>query len=121
MGSSKAGRRPRRQFSEEFKEYCGSRYQDFFQVQLCEIPDAGSEVCTTVLSNTVDSLCGGVTASDVGFDKGGVYNTGWRSVTAPLTSFIGKKVRVKLSAGDVGDSIYDTAILLDNVRVVKAP
>ena len=108
-------------YSEEFKEYCGSIYQDFFRVQLCEVPDTGAEVCTTVLSNTVDSLCGIVTASDVSFDRGGVFNTAITPLSAPLASYVGKKVRIKLSAGDVGDSIYDTAILLDNIRVTKTP
>ena len=55
-------------------------------------------------------------SSDVSFDKGGVYNTGWQSKEVDVTSLAGQSGELIFSAGDVGDSIYDTAILIDNVR-----
>jgi len=94
-------------FSEEFLEFCGSIYQDYFTVSL---------LGTTVQYNDVDSLCGSVFSSDVSFDKGGVYNTGWQSKEVDVTSLAGQSGELIFSAGDVGDSIYDTAILIDNVR-----
>jgi hypothetical protein len=66
----------------------------------------------------VDSLCGSVSSSDVSFDKGGVYNTGWQSQSVDVTAQVGQSGSLTFSAGDVGDSIYDTAILIDNVRFV---
>ncbi len=96
-------------FSEEFLEWCGSQYQDFFSVNLFG---------TSLQYNNVDSLCGSVSSSDVSFDKGGVYNTGWQSQSVDVTAQVGQSGSLTFSAGDVGDSIYDTAILIDNVRFV---
>lgn len=94
-------------FSEEFLEFCNSQYQDYFTVTL---------LGTTLQNNTVDSLCGSVFASDVSFDRGDVYNTGWQSKEIDVTDLEGESGEIIFSAGDVGDSIYDTAILIDNVR-----
>jgi len=94
-------------FSEEFLEYCGSQYQDYFTVTL---------LGTILQNNTVDSLCGSVFASDVSFDRGDVYNTGWQSKEIDVTALEGESGEIIFSAGDVGDSIYDTAILIDKVR-----
>jgi len=96
-------------FSEEFKEYCGSIYQDFFSVDL---------IGQNLQYNDVDSLCSSVSASDVSFDRGGVYDTGWQSKSIDVTTLAGTSGLLIFSAGDVGDSIYDTAILIDNVRFV---
>jgi hypothetical protein len=107
--------------SEEFKEFCNTIYQDFFEVKVCEIPDGGgAEVCAFALSTNIDALCGGVFQADVGFDNGDVYATGWRQLSFPLAAYVGKKVRIRLIAGDQGDSIYDSAILVDNITVTKA-
>ena len=105
-------------YSEEFLTFCNSQFQDFFAVKLYEL-DANGQVIntTTLLNRTIDSLCGSVTPSDVVFDKGDVYNTGWLNSSFSLTAFQGKHVILEFSAGDVGDSIYDTAILIDDVKV----
>jgi hypothetical protein len=100
-------------FSEEFLEFCGSRYQDFFDVVV--VIDG---VETNLMHQWVDNLCGSVTPSDVSFDIGGVYDTGWRSVSLSLPAVeAGQSLLISFRAGDVGDSIFDTAILIDNVRL----
>jgi hypothetical protein len=43
--------------------------------------------------------------------------TGWDMLSFDITAFRGQTVTLVLSAGDVGDSIYDTAILLDLISV----
>jgi hypothetical protein len=51
------------------------------------------------------------------FDRGGVYGTGWQSANFNIAAYRGKKITLILSAGDVGDSIFDTAILLDECKL----
>jgi len=96
-------------FSEEFLEFCGSICQDSFQVEF-----AGNVLQAT----TIDDLCGSVTPADVSFDKGGVYSTGWRTQTVDVTAFAGTSGMLSFAAHDVGDSIFDSAILIDHVQLV---
>lgn len=109
-------------FSEEFLEYCDSKYQDYFEVEICEMDGTSSEpdesACTTHFRKIIDELCSDVSPVDVDFDKGDVYATGWQSgETIDLTQYQGKNIRLSFIAGDVGDSIYDSAILIDNIEI----
>ena len=110
-------------FSEEFKEYCNSQYQDAFVVSISvydEATDTWTE--TELFKRIVDDLCGSVSKSDVGFDRGDVYNTGWNTnQEIDVSAYVGKHLRLKFYATDVGDSIYDTAILVDNIVLTDAP
>lgn len=108
-------------FSEEFKEYCGSQYQDAFSVIICETNGSTASNCQTLFTRKVDDLCSAVTKSDVSFDQGDVYNTGWGSATVDVSAWAGKKVQLEFYSTDVGDSIYDSAILLDDIQVQEAP
>ena len=104
--------------SEEFIEYCGSIYQDYFTVMMSDTEDAGNYAI--LFSTHVDALCGDVFAVDFSFDQGDAYATGWRSATLPIPeSLKGRHVSLSFAASDVGDSIYDTAILLDEIKVVE--
>ena len=51
------------------------------------------------------------------FDKGGVYATGWQTATVDVTAMAGTSGMLSFAAHDVGDSIFDSAILIDGVRV----
>ena len=111
-------------FSEEFIEYCNSQYQDAFVVKISVYDDAtatwGAE--DVLFSRNVDSLCGSVSQSDVSFDRGGVYNTGWMiNEVLDVSAYAGKHLKIKFYATDIGDSIYDTAILFDNITITDAP
>ena len=57
---------------------------------------------------------------DVVFDVGDVYGSGWLSFSYDLSAFAGQIVTIRFAAGDVGDSAYDTAILLDDIQVGEA-
>src|SRR5262249_49879660 len=101
-------------FSEEFKEYCGSQYQDYFHVTF-----GGTDLQKT----TVDDLCydPGTTLVHVDglkFDVGDVWKTGWKSQSIDVTALAGTTDVLTFAAGDVGDSIYDTVILVDRMRLV---
>jgi len=139
-------------YSEEFKEFCNSTYQDTFQATISS-PMAND---TDIVSVNINSLCpegivpcnqsGGSSSnckactecgsywgddrdhlikSDVRFDKGGVWNTPWQMTTFDLKgkvfSFSNQSrpvpVTLKFIADDTGDSIYDTAILIDSIEI----
>lgn len=102
-------------FSEEFMEYCNSKFDDSFSVSICEV-DGNN--CAS-FSTRINILCnaGGLKKSDISFDQGGVYNTGWRSGSLDISSLAGKRVNLTIYSSDVGDSIYDTAILVDDITV----
>jgi len=118
--------------SEEFCEYIGSSYQDWFEVVL-KSEDFGEEI---LLSRSVDGIAAEFGASgptednpeglpgsltgvspDVVFDQGGVFMTGWQSESFSISSYRNKCVTLTLRSSDVGDSIYDTAILLDDIAI----
>lgn len=113
-------------YSEEFKEYCGSSYQDSFRAEL--VAAAGKK---TIVNAKVDDLCDkascgfssgcgsqykGLDPADVSFDQGGVFMTPWVKAEADVAPFVANgNVTLKLFATDVGDSVYDTVILVDKI------
>lgn len=48
------------------------------------------------------------------------YMTGWKTLTYDVSAFKGKTITLKLQTWDLGDRIYPTALLFDNVRLTKA-
>lgn len=104
--------------SAEFVEFCGSIFQDFFKVEI--ITDTGTHV---LFFRKVDDLCPSVFKTSLVFDQPDVWSTGWQSQSVDISAIAaanqGKSVTIRFSAGDVGDSIFDTAILLDKIRIVQ--
>ncbi len=111
-------------YSEEFKEWCGSVYQDTFEGKL-----EGDDGQITFVDASVDSLCppqecagcggqyDGLIQSDVSFDQGDCWMTHWRKAASNVMALAGKgAVTLRFFATDKGDSIYDTAILIDTVK-----
>ena len=122
-------------YSEEFKEWCGSQFQDTFEATISN--DVGQ---LTLVSAKVDDLCHyndgscascpdpgvgncecggqyvGLIPSDVSFDQGGVYNIQWQLAEKDITPLAGEgPVKLKFFSTDAGDSIYDTVILIDSI------
>ena len=117
-------------FSEEFPEWCGTRFDDAFRIDVCE--SGGSQGCTSVFDTSVNKLCatpGALERSDVSFDiqdpnpagridtGTGVSDTGWQSQVIAIGQYAGKRVDIRFFSTDRGDSIYDSAILLDDIRI----
>lgn len=109
-------------YSEEFKEYCGSSYQDAFTARL-EGNVNGKAASITVVNAKVDDLCDGgpqfkgLTPADVSFDQGGVFMTPWVAGNKDISPFSGNgSVLLSFFTTDVGDSIFDTAVLIDKVE-----
>lgn len=103
--------------SEELLEYVGSIYQDYFKVTIIDSEDYE----TTVFYVDVDEIDADygpyLVSPDIVFDVGDVYATGWNTYTYSLSSWANEIVTIRFSAGDVGDSAFDTAILLDEIAV----
>jgi len=115
-----------RLYSEEFKEWCGSIYQDKFRAWL-ELP-GGDEL--DLANYGIDDLCppesctgcgsfyNGLEQSDVDFDIGGVWNTPWNH--SDVSIFVPQDgdgiVTLHLTVTDLGDSIYNTLLLVDKVQ-----
>jgi hypothetical protein len=63
----------------------------------------------------------------VGYGTGGndctVWSTGWQLQSIDISGIAAanqnKPVTIRFSAGDVGDSIFDSAILLDAIKITK--
>ncbi len=112
--------------SEEFKEFCGTQYQDPFTAAL-----KGNAGNITMVDVTVDSLCPssscmgcgddyvGVYESDIDFDQGDAWCTRWQKSKTNVSALAtqGKPVDLQFFVTDEGDSIYDTVILVDDVRL----
>jgi hypothetical protein len=105
-------------FSEEFLEFCGSIFQDFFNITLYELDSNGMPVNSHLLFHRqIDDLCCCVTLSDVHFDQDGAYTTGWLTSNLDVSAYAGEHVTIEFSTGNQGDNIYATAVLLDRISV----
>lgn len=100
--------------SEEFMEYVGSKYQDYLRIS---IKEGGT---TNVLFNkAIDQFASQYSLVKVSpsivFDQGDVYMTGWQYSTFDISSYQGKTITLSIETGDIGDSVYDSATLLDEI------
>jgi len=114
-------------YSEEFMSWCGSQFQDTFEASLesangaLQATDVNvDDICP--LSECVG--CGGLyplELSDVHFDQGEAYRMKeWTKTEVSLlgTPFPGGgPVTLRLFATDKGDSIFDSVILVDDVKI----
>ncbi len=105
-------------FSEELMEYCASQFQDTFTMSL-----QFAAVPKTVFAVKVDDICNnvlynkGLTPADVKFDQGGVYMTTWLETTVAVPD-LATATAMTLAVSDVGDSIYDTVVLIDDIAFI---
>lgn len=102
--------------SEEFMEWVGSQFQDYLTFAV--VDSAG--VTHTIFHETIDSFVGyGLVdcTPPISFDQGDCYMTGWRQFLTDISAYRGQVVRLKINCGDVGDSRYDSAVLLDEITI----
>lgn len=102
--------------SEEFMEYVGSIYQDYLRITIID----GNQY-DVLFYMTVDDFAAQYSLISVSptivFDQGDVYMTGWMTSTFDISKYQGKTITLLIESGDVGDSIYDSATLLDEISV----
>ncbi len=102
--------------SEEPLEYVNSGYNDKVIIELLDkngktISQLGYESVNTSKWYLV---------KNIDFEGGDhtTYSTLWKEVVyEDLNKYVGEKVTLRIRIWDVGDSRYDTAVLIDNIRV----
>ena len=125
--------------SEELEEWCGPDhpFDDAFSVEL--VWDGGSE---TIFGIDIDMLCEGILLrTDLYFDQSGpncvptpgagyatggndckVFGTTWVRAVADISEIAnvinGDTVTLRFQVTDTGDSIFDTAVLIDDVEII---
>jgi len=102
--------------SEEFMEYVGSIYQDYLKISITE--GNNTEV---IFYKAIDHFAQQYNLTFVSpaivFDRGDVYMTGWQTSSFDISKYKGKTITLSIETGDIGDSIYDSATLLDEIKV----
>ena len=98
--------------SEEPMEYVGTKYNDSFGIQL----HRGNSVVVEKIYESINTS-NWIEVSGINFAGGDdtVFQTGWKSVTVDVSAYRGKIVTLSFIVYDVGDSIYDSACVIDNV------
>jgi len=101
--------------SEEPMEYLNSQYDDRMDVFLVV---NGQE--RKILSKGVNDSAWLPTPIAIDFAGGDstTYHTGWQTASIPLTDVTsGAQLVLRFNVTDIGDSSYDTAAIIDNIRV----
>ena len=100
--------------SEEPHEYVGSSYDDKFYAEL--VLENG-----TVIRLVEESVNKSTWYSVSGIDfEGGdntVYHTKWKTFNFDVSKYQNQRVTIRFVVYDVGDSSWDTAALIDNVKL----
>lgn len=98
--------------SEEPMEYVGSSYDDKFKVEIKH------DSTTQLLQESVNKSTW-YPVSGIDFDGGDIttYQTGWKTFNCDISGLQGKTVTLRFVVYDVGDSVYDTATLVDNIFI----
>ena len=100
--------------SEEPLEYVGSEFDDRFYSEI--VTESGAKY--TLASESVNTSTW-YKVQGIDFDGGDstAYETGWKYMIYDMSAFIGQFVTVRFVTYDVGDSLYDTAALIDSVAL----
>lgn len=103
--------------SEEPMEFVGSKYDDCFEVRLV---DKDTGVTHLILSSSINTATW-TPISAINFAGGDdtAYQTGWLTWDYDISGFKGKEVELVFIVYDKGDSLFDTAVMIDNVRFCR--
>lgn len=100
--------------SEEPTEWVGSSYDDSFRVQI-------SKGGNTVLDKRYESINTSEWKSVEGIDFAGgdstAFHTDWKTKEIDISEYAGKVITLSFVIYDVGDQIYDSACVIDNVML----
>ena len=100
--------------SEEPMEYVGSRYDDKFCAELYDTSGMINQLAFESVNTST-----WLPISGIDFDGGDrtTFHTGWETVSVDISQYAGKLLTIKFTVFDVGDSVYDTGVLIDNVKI----
>ena len=101
--------------SEEYPEYVGSQYNDVMQITL-HTPDGSREVAFEDVNNAnfepvSDIPCG---SGDCTWGQ-----TGWLEASIDVSEWAGTDDTLTITVHDVGDTIFDTVVLVDDISITK--
>lgn len=96
--------------SEEYPEYVGSQFNDFFSITVNGVEIARDQNGSAISVNNV-FFDGSLSTTGTFFDGRTALLTASYTIPSGVAA-----VDVVISIGDVGDGIYDSAALIDNVR-----
>jgi len=78
--------------------------------------DAEVRACVGTYQCGCGRYFAGLETSDVQFDQGGVWRTSWRQNRVDLTALAGRgPVTLRFAISDSGDSLFDSAVILDAI------
>ncbi|MDE6208051.1 MAG: hypothetical protein K2M73_00010 [Lachnospiraceae bacterium] len=101
--------------SEEPMEYVGSQFDDKFEIQILDSHD------NILYSEVVESVNTSIwyPISGIDFDGGDhtTYHTQWKTKSIDISEYQNELIKIKFMVYDVGDSIYDTAVIIDNINI----
>jgi len=99
--------------SEEPMEWVGTPHDDTFKASILE----GEEEEIIVLESI--NTCKWKKISGIDFNGGDntTYHTGWKSINFDISKYRGRIITLKFHVWDKGDTFYDTAVLIDNVKI----
>lgn len=102
--------------SEEPMEYVGSVYNDGFYVRITY----GNGSTFTQAIETVNTASW-YPVTGVNFDGGDntIYQTRWRTGAIDISKYKNQNIKVEFLVCDVGDSAFDSAVVIDNIECIK--
>ncbi len=101
--------------SEEPSEYVNTEFDDKFVAEIISLEEGNT--IQIAMESVNDSEW--FTISGIDFDGGDktTYHTGWKTRSCDLSAYRGKLITLRFIVYDVGDSMYDTAALIDNITI----
>ena len=100
--------------SEEPMEYVASSYDDYFDASIVDMTGGSEQLVYENVNNSAWVELGGDYFS--GGDET-TYETTWVTKSVDISAYAGQCITLTFHTGDVGDSAYDTAGLLDNIKL----
>ena len=103
--------------SEEPMEFVNSQFDDKFLVEIRD--QSGDSLDNRTVETINTSYWYQLDGAKYNFEGGDdtVYHTNWKTFSVDVSQWRGKLIELRFIVFDVGDSVYDTATLVDNVKV----
>lgn len=104
--------------SEEYPEYVGSQYNDFFYAYLTD--SAGTHQVAFDDNGHIINVNNNFFNPNI-YPIGTVFDGSTKRLTTTVNVNEGETITLQFMVGDIGDGIFDTAVFLDNVRFNIGP